>query len=317
MTNFRLAFGAGLALLSGLALAGSPVPDVAPVRVSEHVYVLHGSKERPNPQNLGFMNNPAIVLTETGAVIVDPGGTAEVGHMVLRQLRKLTDKPVTDILVTHIHGDHWLASSVIREAYPGVRMYAHPHMIEEAKAGEGQRWVELMLRFTDGASESTRVEIPQSPLSDGQELQIGGLTFRVYLSDIAHTRSDAMFEVVQDQLIFLGDLGVFERMGRMEPEISSFRGNIAGLERALALKLKYYVPGHGPSGGSDRASAFRDYLKIIYDAAARGMEEGKAPFEIKQQLAPRVEAFRSWTGFNDNFGQQVSLAVLEAEQAAF
>lgn len=317
MTVFRVAVSAAFALAAGIVFAAPPVPDMAPVQVSEHVYVLHGSKERPNPQNQGFMNNPAIVLTGDGAVIVDPGGTAEVGRMVLRQLRKLTDKPVTDILVSHIHGDHWLASSVIREAFPKLRVHAHPQMIAAAKI-EGPRWVDMMNQLTEGASQGTRFEVPESALADGQELAIGGLTFRVHLSELAHTNSDAMFELVQDKLIFLGDIGVYERMGRMEPDgHSSFRGNIAALERALALGLEHYVPGHGPSGGSDRASAFLDYLKIIYGAAEKGMEDGQAPFEIKEQVAPRVEAFSSWTGFEDNFGQQISLAVLEAEQAAF
>jgi len=43
-----------------------------------------------------------------------------------------------------------------------------------------------------GPSHSSQV------LQDGQEIVVGNVTFRVYLSDWAHTKTDAMIEVVEE-----------------------------------------------------------------------------------------------------------------------
>ncbi len=284
-------------------------------QVSEHVYVIHGPTEIPTPENRGFMNNPAFVITDQSVVVVDPGSSAYIGAMVLRQIRKITDKPVSHVFVSHIHGDHWLGSHAIKQAYPQVKIYAHPQMITEAKGGGAQVWLDFLSRLTNGATDGTQAEIPTEVLQDGQVITVGELTFRVYLSEHAHTKTDAMIEVVEDSLMFLGDIGVYQRMGRMDD--GTFRGNIAALDRALALKFKHYVPGHGPAGGSEAGDAFRQYLKTVYDAAVKYSEEGLAPYEIKAKLMPRMDQYRKWPLFEEEFGRQVSLAVLEAEQAAF
>ncbi len=295
--------------------AGQEIPDYPVQRVSKHVYVIHGPREIPNPTNRGFMNNPAFVITDQSVVVVDPGSSVHIGEMVVRQVRKVTDRPVSHVFVSHIHGDHWLGSAAIKHAYPRVKIYAHPQMIAAAKGGGAQVWLDFLSRLTNGATDGTRAELPTELLQDGQEIAVGGLTFRAYLSEHAHTRTDAMIEVVEDSLMFLGDIGVYQRMGRMDD--GSFRGNIAALDRALTLNLKHYVPGHGPSGGPEAGDAFRQYLKMVYDAAVKYSEEGLAPYEIKAKLMPLMDKYRKWPLFAEDFGKQVSLAVLEAEQAAF
>jgi glyoxylase-like metal-dependent hydrolase (beta-lactamase superfamily II) len=301
--------------LNPVAWAGQEIPDYPVRQVSEHVYVIHGPREMPNPENRGFMNNPAFVITDQSVVIVDPGSSLYIGEMVLRQIRKITGKPVSHVFVSHIHGDHWLGSHAIQQAYPEVKIYAHPQMIAEAKGGGAQVWLDFLSRLTNGATDGTQAKIPTEALQDGQEITVGGLTLRVYLSEHAHTRTDAMIEVVEDSLMFLGDIGVYQRMGRMDD--GTFRGNIAALDRALAPKFKHYVPGHGPSGGPEAGDAFRQYLTIVYDAAVKYSEEGLAPYEIKAKLMPLMGKYRKWPLFEEDFGKQVSLAVLEAEQAAF
>ena len=301
--------------LAGVVHAGQEIPDYPVTRVSEHVYVIHGPTETPNPKNKGFMNNPGIVLTTAGVVIVDPGSTLYAGRMVLRQVRKLTDKPVIHVFNTHVHGDHWLGNQAIVEAYPKARIHAHPEMIAEARAGAGAQWVRLMENLTAGASKGTRAVPPTEPLKDGQELKIGGLTFKIYLGEHAHTRTDAMIQVVEDSVLFTGDNALYQRIGRMDD--GSFRGNIHELERALALKLKVYVPGHGTSGGPDVIRPYLEYLRTVYNEAARLMEQDLADYEMKPVIGPKLKPYWKWSGFEEEFGRHVSLAVLEAEKAAF
>lgn len=304
-----------LLLVLAVVRAGDPLPDYAAEQLTERVWVIHGPVELPNPENKGFMNNPAFVVTEDGVVIVDAGASLESGRMVLRQIEKVTDKPVTHVFTSHIHGDHWLGNQAVREKYPEARLYAHPVMIEQAKAGEAESWVNMMERLTEGATKGTEAVIPDIALSDGQEIVVGGITFRAHLSDWAHTKTDAMIEVVEESLLATGDNVLFKRIGRLDD--ASFRGNIAACDRALELKLKHYIPGHGPSGTADVIEPFCTYLKTVYAKVGELYEEGLSDFEMKDAVVEDVSAYKDWSGFDEQVGKHISLAVLEIEQAEF
>uniref|UniRef100_UPI0035941BE5 MBL fold metallo-hydrolase n=1 Tax=Thiocapsa sp. TaxID=2024551 RepID=UPI0035941BE5 len=114
-----------IALLSCLLLAlafpaladrGPDLPDYPTEQVAPGLYVIHGPVDYPTPENQGFMNNPAFLVTETGVIVVDPGSSVQTGEMVLRRIRKVTDKPLLAVLNTHVHGDHWLGNQAMLAA---------------------------------------------------------------------------------------------------------------------------------------------------------------------------------------------------------
>jgi glyoxylase-like metal-dependent hydrolase (beta-lactamase superfamily II) len=301
--------------ITPVAWGADPVPDYPAEKISDHVWVIHGPTELPNPGNQGFMNNPAFVITSAGVAVIDPGSTLETGRMVLRQIKKVTKQPVTHVFASHIHGDHWLGNQAIREVYPAARYYAHPVMIEQANAGEAENWVTIMEQLTEGASKGTEAVIPDQPLTDGQEIKVGDVTLRIYLTDWAHTKTDAMIEVVEDSLLATGDNALYKRIGRMDD--GSFRGNLAACEQAHELQLQHYIPGHGVSGGPEVVKPFCNYLKVLYEKVAELYEEGLSDFEMKDAVVESLSAFQDWSGFEDEIGKHISLALLEIEQAEF
>ncbi len=300
-----------VAATSGVIFKGYPTKKVA-----EHTYVVHGPTERPMASNKGFMNNPGFVVTETGVVVVDPGSSVQIGRELVARIKEVTDKPITHAFASHVHGDHWLGNQALLEANPKIKIYAHPKMIEEAQAGKAEEWVDLMDNLTEGATKGTVPKIPTEALKDGQEIKIGGITFRTWLSDVAHTHTDAMIEVVEDGVLFTGDNLTWKRMPRMDD--GSFRGNVATIERAMKMDgIKVVVPGHGMTGGKDILTPYHDYLATVYAEAARLMEEGLEDFEMKDEIREKVGAFADWSGFDTELGKHISLSVLEAEQAEF
>jgi glyoxylase-like metal-dependent hydrolase (beta-lactamase superfamily II) len=309
----------GLVLLAGAAYAlqkAAPIRvDYSPQEITQGVYVIHGPKELPSPENQGFMNNPAWIVSDGGVVVVDPGSSVQVGEMVLAQIEKTTDKPILAVFNSHIHGDHWLGNQAIRERYPEVPIYGHERVGPKVIAGAGTEWVELMLSMTQNATAGTTVVKPDHPVRDGDELQIGGLTYRVMNNDKAHTDTDIMLHVPEKSLIFLGDNAGHERILRLEG--GSFPGNVEALENAIETGASVFVPGHGPSGGREVAERYRDYLKTVYTTAQQGVEEGLADFEIRPLLMPRLEPWSQWAGFEHELGRHINGAYLEAEAAAF
>ena len=308
-----------LALLLYLAftpvIAAPAVPDYPVEKIAAYTYVIHGPLAFPTKENQGFMNNPGFVITDQGVVVIDPGGTLETGRMVLRQIRRFTKKPVTHILNTHVHGDHWLGNQAFAEAFPRAVFYAHPEMIKKAKASEAENWINLMETLTEGMSKGTQAVIPDHVVNEGQSIKTGGFEFRIYAPEKAHSHTDIMIEVVNDSVLFLGDNVMAKRFGRMDD--GTFRGNIKACDRALESKVKHFVPGHGKTGTSQTVNDYKDYLDIVYSEVSRFYEQGLADFEMKSLILNKVKKYQSWSGFEEEFGRHLSVAVLEVEKAEF
>ena len=240
----------GIFLISALVLAnrlrsmaGTPVPDYKVEQVAEHTYVIIGPTERPNPENLGFMNNPAILMGNSSVIIIDPGSSLESGRMVLRQLKKMTNKPVTLVFNTHVHGDHWLGNQAIREEYPDAKFYAHPEMIRKAKESEAEAWIKTMSDLTNGATDGTRAVIPENELKDGDTVKISGLTVKVHIMPAVHSYTDAMFEIVEDSVMFTGDNVTYKRVARFDD--GTFRGTIKMADKLLEGNFSTMCRGMG------------------------------------------------------------------------
>jgi glyoxylase-like metal-dependent hydrolase (beta-lactamase superfamily II) len=262
-------------LLAATTIAAQPaeVRDHAAEQVAPRTWVIHGPLGDPSVENQGFMNNPAFVVTADGVVVIDPGSSVQAGRMVLRQIRKVTDKPVTHVLNTHVHGDHWLGNHALHDAFPAAQIMAHPLMIEGAHGGQATRWLDLMDRLTNGYTRGTRAVIPTLPVVEDQSFTVGGITFRILAPPKAHSGTDIMIHVVEEDVLLLGDNVMNGRFGGMGD--GTFRGSIAACERALAVPAKIFVPGHGRTAGPEIAAAYRDYLSILFTTTQVEYDKGK------------------------------------------
>ncbi|RLJ18673.1 MBL fold metallo-hydrolase [bacterium endosymbiont of Escarpia laminata] len=305
-------------LLPALLIAaerGPAVKNYPADQVTDGVYVIHGPLGRPSVENQGFMNNPAFIVTGEGVVIVDPGASVQIGEMVLRQIRKVTDKPVVAVMNTHIHGDHWLANQAIRSAYPKVAIYGHPNMIAKIEEGEGQSWVDSLLSMTDNATRGTEVVGPNHAIDHGGEIILAGLKIRVLFEPKAHSDSDLMIEIPAKKLLFLGDNVMAGRLGQMRH--GTFKGNIAAIDMALKVDAAIYVPGHGATGGRDVPESYQRYLSTLRNEVAKQLDEGLSDYEIKPIVVELLTDYKGWVDFDMEVGSHVNIAYLEVEAEMF
>ncbi|MEW6414667.1 MAG: MBL fold metallo-hydrolase [Pseudomonadota bacterium] len=296
------------------ALAGpnDTVRPHPPQKVHPDTYVIHGPQGVPSVKNQGFMNNPAWVVTADGVVVIDPGSSVQAGRMVVAQLKKTTNKPVTHVFNTHVHGDHWLGNQAVLEAWPGAVIIAHPEMIRRARDGADRFWLELMSTLTKGYTDGTRAVIPTVEATDGQAFRIGGKTFRIHASDDAHSKTDLMIEIVEDKILFTGD-NVLNRQV-MNLRDGTFKGVMKATRRAHDLDARLYVPGHGKTGDRRFVEEQKAWFDILMTEVRRMYDEGRSDFEMKPVIAEKLKAYRNWAEFDANLGPQISLAILEIEQ---
>lgn len=316
--NYQIPMLGALFLLAPAVFAerGPAVPDYPAEEVAPGVHVIHGPVGYPTPENQGFMNNPAFIVGETGVVVVDPGSSVQTGEMVLRQIAKVTGKPVLAVVNTHVHGDHWLGNQAIREAMPEVPIYGHPKMIEKIEQGAGEEWIQRMLRATDNATRGTEIVGPSQAMDHGDEIVVDGNTYRFHHYGQVHSHTDLMIDVPEKNVLFLGDNANNRRIVRMDD--GSFSNSVKALETIKgASAAAVLVPGHGQTGDWEIVDDYREYLAGVYDGVAELYDEGVSDFEMKPRIAERLSRFSDWAGFDDELGKHISLAYLEVEEAAF
>jgi glyoxylase-like metal-dependent hydrolase (beta-lactamase superfamily II) len=284
-------------------------------QVTTDTWVMHGPREYPNPENKGFMNNPGVVKTSAGLVVIDPGSTLWVGEQVLEKIKTISDQPVIAVFNTHVHGDHWLANQAIKAAYPEVKIYGHPEMMKAIEDGAGKNWVNTMNQMTEGASAGTEVVAPDNAVDNEAVIEIGDKHFAIHHYGIAHTKSDIIIEVVENSVMFLGDTVLAKRIPRTID--GNFEGNITTIRTLLQKGSKTYVPGHGPTGDMAMVETYLNYLELIYAGAKQAFDEDLDSSDVISITSETTIAYKDWAGYDELLGPQGAQAYSEVEAAEF
>jgi glyoxylase-like metal-dependent hydrolase (beta-lactamase superfamily II) len=281
----------------------------------KNVYILHGPTVEPNVENEGFINNPAVIESKKGLIVIDPGGNYNVGKKILKEIEKVSKKPIIAILNTHKHGDHWFANRAIQEKYPKIDIYAHPNMIKEVKAGEADKWYGILDRLSKNLSGTKPYSFPNHELKDGEKLNIDGEIFIVHHPKRAHSDSDLLIEHKNSNSLFLGDNVMKSRLGGFD-ESSSILGNITLLQNIMKDgNYTLYIPGHGQSG--DKVSTvkpFLTYLETIADEAKKAYEKEEEYYTAKKPASDRLKDYHNWDAFNRQMGKHLNKVYREIEE---
>ena len=286
-------------------------------QVSDRIYVIVGSdhgtcpvKDVEHP-----LTNPAIVVGESGVVLIDPGSSLQVGRLVVSRMRSVTDKPVVAVFNTHIHGLYWLGNQAIKEQFPAARIYAHKRMIERIKNGEGDFWVDAITGKYPG--EKTRYVLPDTALEGDESERIAGLSFRIHHTGHAHTDHDILVELEDENALFLGGLVVEPEVpSQGVPQDANFKGQIAATRYAIDLNADIYVPGRGKPAGVELPERALRFLDALYSAVQRDYEEGLLDYEIANKLKKELSEYGQWYDFT-RLGGVVSQMYLQVEAESF
>jgi glyoxylase-like metal-dependent hydrolase (beta-lactamase superfamily II) len=308
----------GIVLLSiGLeAFSLGKYGDFSFEKVHKNIYVMHGPVTEPNKENEGFMNNPAIIESKHGLIVVDPGGNYNVGKKVLAEIEKISKKPILAIFNTHKHGDHWFANKAMVEKFPKATIYADEHMIAEAKAGEAEKWYGILERMTGNLAGTKAFAYPTKALQMGDRVEVDGEVFVVRHPKAAHTDTDLLIEHVNSGTLFLGDNVMVGRFGAFDAS-SSVLGNKALLEEIMKEKeMAYYIPGHGKSGKREAVVVpYLTYLTVITEAMQKAYADEVEPYEVMDQVQEKLMDFKTWDGIGHTLGRHLDKVYAEIEEA--
>ncbi|MDG6777511.1 MBL fold metallo-hydrolase [Thiomicrorhabdus sp. zzn3] len=300
-----------------LEFKADPMYDVPVTKVSDRCYYILAKDPEPTPENHAFFNNPGFIVTSEGVVVIDTGSSVQIGEMVLRQIKTVTDKPVIAVINTHYHGDHWLGNHAFIAQNPKLDIYSHQATIDNIKNGGGEFWVGFMQRMSNNGISGTVVTPPNKTLEGGEILTFGDTTVKVHQFGKAHTECDLIVEVVEDKVAFLGDTAM-RRVANMAD--GSFPGTIETMKKAKELGCDQYILGHGPHDGKAICDDMQTFCEVIYNNAVKYYDEGLSDFEMKPKIMDEPfmkEVASTWPGYEHTIGKFIAVAVAEVEKNMF
>lgn len=285
-----------------LVLPAAQAIDMQPVQVAPHSWYVLGKAGMASATNEGFMSNAGFVVTDEGVVVLDALGTPVLGEQLIAEIAKITDKPIKLVVVSHYHADHYYGLQAFKER--GIEIWAHQAGraildSDEAQARLAQRRADLF-PFVDEKTVLTPADRWLG--DDGAEIRLGGVTLRVIYVGPTHSPDDVVLHVVEDGVVFAGDLlfrGRVPFVGNADT-----RGWLKALERLLEIDAKVLVPGHGPVSKNPQADLVmtRDYLRFLRTELGKAVEDMKsfdeAYADIDWSAWEKLPAFREANRLN-------------------
>jgi glyoxylase-like metal-dependent hydrolase (beta-lactamase superfamily II) len=180
-----------------------------------------------------------LIYGSKDAVLTDPGMTTEQAR-ALGDWVAGKDRNVTDIFITHGHGDHWFAAGLLAERF-GARVVASPGTIAQMHANVATRPL-LWDKVYQGIPPApvTAVPVPDNRFSlEGHDLVI---------VEVGSTDSDdtTVLHVPDLDLVIAGDViynGVHMYLAQ-SVLVGGFGPWRAAIDKVAALRPRHIVAGH-------------------------------------------------------------------------
>jgi glyoxylase-like metal-dependent hydrolase (beta-lactamase superfamily II) len=281
-----------MALVACWALATAFAQPVAtPVtarQVSPSAWYVQGVSALGSPENRNFVSNAGFVVTPAGVVVIDALGSPVLARELMAEIKRVSGKPVTHVILTHYHADHIYGLQEFKRA--GARIIAQQDGREYLNSDTAQsRLAASRKDLAPWIDEQTQLVPADEWIAGPRELVVGGVRFLLQPVGPAHTPEDLVVFVPSEKVLFAGDV-VFR--GRV-PYVgqADSRHWIDALNTLLTFDAAVVVPGHGPTSTAAREDMelTRDYLTYLRETMRRAA----------QNLDPWEEAYQraDWSRF--------------------
>jgi glyoxylase-like metal-dependent hydrolase (beta-lactamase superfamily II) len=266
--------GLALGWMLGSAQAQEPLPVMVVQQVSASSWYVEGVSALGSSANQNFISNAGFVITADGVVVIDALGSPVLAERLAQEIRKLTPKPITHVIVTHYHADHIYGLQAFKAM--GARIIAHAGAREYLNSETARLRLEASRQeLAPWIDEDTRLLEADEWLATDQTLRLGGVDFQIKPIGPSHTPEDLVVYLPQEKVLFAGDVVFRSRIPYVGKADS--RHWIAALDILLGFDAKVIVPGHGPLSHEARKDMqltrdYLDYLRVTMGHAAKNLE---------------------------------------------
>ena len=276
--------------------------------VEKNIFLHYGIHEDSSIKNQGDIANIGFIVGKKSVLIIDTGGTLEIAKNLLKTVKNKTSLPISHVVITHGHPDHYLGSEIFRVS--NIQFIGHENLKRsinmnfnfyktlQASSIEDQSILEIKPVFPD-------LEIKKNQTFT---LDLGDREVKIRAWESGHTDSDLSVYDVKSKILWTENIFV--------NRIPSVRASILGWKKNLEITSKMdinkIIPGHGKITTKDEAllpmlSYFRRMIKEIRTLHDMGINIETAQKEVAKDNK------ENWLLFNDYHISNVTKAYSELE----
>jgi len=248
-------------------------------QVAPDAYIFEGLHS-PDTSGAVFTTVSLVVITKEGVLVVDGQGSVPESQQLIDQIKKVTSQPVKYVVVGSDHGDHTAGNAAFTAAYPDA-VFVSTAFSKEALA------------------KNKNAAVPTKLVKDRETIKLGGSEVQVLNLGRAHTGGDLVVYLPASKVMFMSEVylrGLFPAMRSAYP--SEW---IATIDKALAMDVSLYIPGHGftddPAAMKQDLIEFKQAIRSVMDESKRLHAAGLKCDSPKQ--CPAIEQanwgpYRKW-----------------------
>ena len=196
-----------------------------------------------------------LVTGDKQAILFDPG-MAYYGETVVNRVKeKLGDRSLDAVFLTHSHYDHVAALPYVKQAWPGIKVYAAEyacHIFEKPKAqlmmfGMSQTAAKESHHEWDSSSYNSDLLRADTALYDGDHITVGEFVVEA-METIGHTQCSMSFMINDEVMISSETIGLLGEGGHgyVPAFLISYKQAVLSLQKTkAAAPKKLYMPHRG------------------------------------------------------------------------
>ncbi len=261
--------------------------------------------------------NSGVIVGDDSVLVIDARATPRMAGDLVAQVKRVTDKPIRHVLLTHYHAVRVLGVAGYPERVNVISSDVTRGMIVERGQQDMDSEIQRFPRLFRGKEEIPGLTWPTMTFTGEMTLYLGSREVKIVHAGRGHTRGDTVAWLPKEKVLFAGDLVEF---GATPYCGDAHYGDWpATLDRLEAFGAKAIVPGRGEAlttpamirEGLEGTRAFtRDLFAIAKDCVAGGKNLGDTYARAMHEMRPK---YGHWVIFEHCMPFDVSRAYDEAQ----
>ncbi len=308
----------GAVLLAGVVSAATPrelptraidaVEAVEAVEVAAGVYMVQGAPGEPDTDNLGRIGNAGFIVGQTGVLAIDTGTSYRHGVALLAAIRRVTDKPVRLVLITHTRQEFLFGAAAYRERGIPIHMQQQAAGLMRSRCERCLKTLKQVLG--EDAMQGTAMFKPDEEYEPSHPISLIGRPVQVLYFGHSSGPGDVAVLDRQTGVLFAGGLLDHQRVPDVQD--SDLDGWTRALQALRKLPLSAIVPGHGPVASPKLIDTVERYLAQLRARALALLQAGTALSDVPD--ATVLPEFALWDQYETIHRRNASILFVRFER---
>ena len=261
-------------------------------RVSDHVYVIEG------------FPNVAIIVGSRATMVVDTGLGQKNGATVMRAEQKLAKGPILYLTTTHFHSEHTSGEQAFPASTIIIRNSAQQDEMNQGVAAHIEVFKKMSAQNLD-LLQDVKFRAPDVVFDRESNVDLGGVTARLFWLGPAHTKGDELIFVEEDSVLIPGDIVQKNIFPIMPNPDANVKGWLSILDNVEALHPKFIVPDHGTAiVDASQIATQRAYLMALQSRSLELKKQGVSVDDAGKTITAELKAKNpDWPNPNNVAGE--------------